>query len=376
MRILIVQRSLMPPGGGNAVAAWMVEALARGHTVDVLTEHTWSPADTDAFYGTSIAGRSLTMHRSAMPWRLLGRLREDRLTRLRMSALLRRARALSSQYDLLITADNYGVFDRRGLQYVHFPAPLQPQPARFGAIVELYFVLCNRVLGAPWQAATRNLTLANSRWTAEGIARLGELPHPVVVYPPVVDPGAGLAWAERDDVFLCIGRFTASKRIELAIEILSAVRAFALPQARLVIVGSPVDDAYTSRLRRIAEALPWIEFREDLSRRELNDLMGRSRYGIQSMIGEHFGMATAEMTRAGCLVFAHRSGGTPEVLNQEDALLWSTDEEAVQRIRAIAGLLGNEVAVQSLRTRLRRHAEQFSCERFVEQLNAIVDGIT
>ena len=34
--------------------------------------------------------------------------------------------------------------------------------------------------------------------------------------------------------------------------------------------------------------------------------MGRSRYGIQAMENEHFGMATAEMTRAGCLVFAHR----------------------------------------------------------------------
>ena len=63
----------------------------------------------------------------------------------------------------------------------------------------------------------------------------------------------------------------------------------------------------------------WIEFREDLSRVELNRLMGRSRYGIQAMENEHFGMATAEMTRAGCLVFAHDSGGSPEVLNDESA---------------------------------------------------------
>ena len=31
LRILIVQRSLSPPGGGNAVAAWMVHALAGRH---------------------------------------------------------------------------------------------------------------------------------------------------------------------------------------------------------------------------------------------------------------------------------------------------------------------------------------------------------
>ena len=33
VRILIVQRSLSPPGGGNAVAAWMVHALAGEHDV-------------------------------------------------------------------------------------------------------------------------------------------------------------------------------------------------------------------------------------------------------------------------------------------------------------------------------------------------------
>ena len=70
-------------------------------------------------------------------------------------------------------------------------------------------------------------------------------------------------------------------------------------------------------MRLAASHGEWIEFREDLSRDELNRLMGRSRYGIQAMENEHFGMATAEMTRAGCLVFAHDSGGSPEVLNNE-----------------------------------------------------------
>ena len=50
------------------------------------------------------------------------------------------------------------------------------------------------------------------------------------------------------------------------------------------------------------------------------------------MENEHFGMATAEMTRAGMLVFAHDSGGSPEVLNDERALLWSSEGEAVRKI--------------------------------------------
>lgn len=365
MRVLVVQRSLSPPGGGNAVAAWMVHALAGRHEVATLTAGPWSVAETNAFYGTSIPAQ-VKRHVVGLPWRLLSPLREDRATRLRMSALLRRSRELASQYDLLISADNYAPFAGRGIQYVHFPAKLQPPPARLGPIVELYFGLCNRVLGAAWTDATRNLTVANSRWTADGIERLGELSRPQVLYPPVIDPGAGLPWVERDNTFLCLGRFTPAKRIELTISIVRAVRAAAMPDARLVIVGSAVDRAYTRRLRRMAAGASWIEFREDLSRPELNALMGRSRYGIQAMVGEHFGMATAEMTRAGCLVFAHRSGGTPEVLNHNDALLWTTEEEAV---RQISGAAGNP------KKGLPDHARQFSTERFVERFRAIVDGI-
>lgn len=373
MRILIVQRSLSPPGGGNAVAAWMVQALADRHDVGTLTEGRWSVADTNAFYGTSIGEGAVTARVMPLPWRLVSALPDDRLTRLRMCAVLRHARRLASQYDLLITADNYAAFAKPGIQYVHFPARLQPGPARFAAIVHPYFWLCDWILGANWMAAAGNVTLANSRWTADGIERLGEVSTPIVLYPPVIDPGGNLPWAERDDTFLCVGRFHGSKRIELAISIVRAVRAQSIPRARLMIVGSPVDAASTARIRRMSAGDAWIEYREDLSRPELNALMGRSRYGIQAMEKEHFGMATAELARAGCLVFAHRSGGTSEVLNDEDALLWSTEEDAVRRITEISG--SSSVSTDALRARLRNHAQSFSTESFVKRFRGIVDGI-
>jgi hypothetical protein len=75
------------------------------------------------------------------------------------------------------------------------------------------------------------------------------------------------------------------------------------------------------------------------------------------------------MTRAGCLVFAHRSGGTPEVINEEDALLWTTEEDAVNRIGAAAS-----VEVDQLRARLCAHAQSFAAEAFVEHFREIVAG--
>jgi len=282
-----------------------------------------------------------------------------------MCTVLRYARRLASSYDLLISGDNYAAFARPGIQYVHFPADLQPEPARMKPIVDVYFRLCDRLLGAPWTDAAKNVTLANSQWTANGLERLGEMSKPIVLYPPVIDPGPGLPWDRRDDVFLCVGRFHGSKRIETAISIVQKIRSRVLPYARLVIVGSPVDTEYTTRIHGIAaRAGDWIEFRENLSRHELNALMGRSRYGVQAMENEHFGMAAAEMTRAGCLVFAHRSGGSPEVLNSEDGLLWTSEDEAVDKFERLD--------VEGLRSRLREHARSFSTARFVDQFRDIV----
>ena len=134
--------------------------------------------------------------------------------------------------------------------------------------------------------------------------------------------------------------------------------------ARLLIVGSNVDTEYTTRIRgAAAREGNWIEFHEDLSRDQLNSLMGRSRYGIQAMEGEHFGMATAEMTRAGCLVFAHDSGGSREVLNDRE-LLWTSEDEAAVKF--------GRVDVEGLRQRLRAHADSFAVERFVDRFKTLV----
>jgi glycosyltransferase involved in cell wall biosynthesis len=370
VRILLVQRSLSPPGGGNAVAAWMVHALSGHHEVATLTAADWSPAVTNQFYGTAIPA-DVRRHVVAAPWRWLADLREDRLTRLRMCSVLHDARALASHHDLMISADNFAAFPEPGFQYVHFPALLQPEPAKWGTLVRPYFALCDRLLGAPWTDAARNLTIANSEWTAERLEQLGEVSKTVVLYPPVVDPGEGLPWDRRDNTFLCIGRFHATKRIELAIAIVERIRASVLADAKLLLVGSPVDGAYTDRIRgMVARAGNWIEFRENLSREDVNGLMRRSRFGIQAMVGEHFGMATAEMARAGCIVFAHNSGGSPEVLNHDAALLWDSEEEAVGRI---AALIASPQAPAISRA-LRKHTEKFSTAAFSANFRSLIEA--
>ena len=96
---------------------------------------------------------------------------------------------------------------------------------------------------------SRSPTRDGPRTASSGSANVST---PIVLYPPVLDPGEGLPWSERDNTFLCIGRFHGSKRVETGDDIVGRARAAAMRDARLIIVGSAVDHEYTDRIVRTA----------------------------------------------------------------------------------------------------------------------------
>ena len=153
------------------------------------------------------------------------------------------------------------------------------------------------------------------------------------LYPPVVDPSPGLPWPERRTAFLAIGRFSLEKDYERVMRILARVQE-----------GRSGTDAhhrrdhdrhtrrYCRELQRLAASLgSWIDFRQDLPRDEISGLMASHRYGIHGMREEHFGMAPAEMVRAGLIVWVPRGGGQVEIVGDEPSLIYETEEEAAER---------------------------------------------
>jgi glycosyltransferase involved in cell wall biosynthesis len=88
------------------------------------------------------------------------------------------------------------------------------------------------------------------------------------------------------------------------------------------------------------------------------------------MVDEHFGMAVAEMARAGCITFAHASGGPREIL--EDArLLYDDADDAVAKILAV-------LRSAELQAELGRHVARrgacYSAERFTTTIRELVDA--
>jgi glycosyltransferase involved in cell wall biosynthesis len=213
----------------------------------------------------------------------------------------------------------------------------------------------------------------NSDWTGDHVRSfLGVSTR--TLYPPVVDPGAGRPWPERRPDFLAVGRIAPEKEYERVMDILARVRRH-FPELRLTIVGTWDAHArrYMNGLRRHAERLgAWIEFRQNVSRGEVRELMATHRYGIHGMREEHFGMAPAELARAGCIVWVPRGGGQMEIVNREDALMYDSVDDAAGKIVRTLGDAAEQARLRSVLA----SADRFSTAHFVEQVREIVAGFT
>jgi glycosyltransferase involved in cell wall biosynthesis len=376
-RVLLVQPSMQPPGGSNGVASWVLQALVPEHRVTVLS---WQPVEIEPinrFFGTHLHRSDFDTIEVPRSYRAL----TDHLpvpgALLKLSLLMRHTRKVSDGFDVVFGIFNETDYGRRGIQYIHYPTYLRPRPRvdlRWyhppQAGLDLYYGLADRIAGFSMERMKSNLTLVNSNWTGEHVAGfLGVDTR--TLYPPVVDPAPGVEWEARRNAFVAIGRISPEKEYERVMKIMARVRE-QVPDITLTIVGT--SDRHTQRyfesLTALARSLgPWIDIRQNLSRDEVRGLMASHRYGIHGMREEHFGMAPAEMARAGMIAWVPRGGGQMEIVGHEPALMFDTDDQAVQQIVAT---MTNAVEQRRLRELLAVTSEQFSTSHFMQQVRDIV----
>jgi glycosyltransferase involved in cell wall biosynthesis len=198
--------------------------------------------------------------------------------------------------------------------------------------------------------------VANSRFVARRIERYYRR-SATVIHPPVdtayFSPGADVG-----DYYLVVGRLTAYKRVDLAVE---AFNRLGLP---LWIVGDG-----PARRRLQASAASNVRFLGALSREGVRQAMRGCRALIYPGI-EDFGITPVEVQAAGRPVVAFGRGGAVEsVRDGETGILFHEQTagalcEAVSRVAAIALDPGA----------IRRHALQFSEEVFCRKMTGFVQA--
>jgi glycosyltransferase involved in cell wall biosynthesis len=381
VRVLLLAPGLGEIGGGNALSAYAAQALAEYHRVTVLVWSERSLAEADEVYGTSL--REMDIEIVAVPagWRWLCSKLPFSHHLLCLHLSMRKARQIAGRFDACVSMMNEVDLGRRCVQYIHFPWSYLPRPDAppgwnthplLRSLLWLYYAVCKRISGYRLRGMRGNLSLANSAWTAAHLGAVGAQ-SAAVLYPCNLDRYEQVAWEDRKDQIVCLGRFCQEKRLEVVIEIVRKVR-LRRPQLRLLLVGSSrLDQPYTERIKRLAAGEEWITFCEDLPRPQLVELLSQQRYGLHGMIDEHFGMAVAELVQAGCIPFCHDSGGPREIVAGESALLYSDVDAAAEKIVRV---LDDPAEQARLRAVLARQGQRFSYGAFGDGLLRAVEEST
>ena len=382
-RLLLVHHNINPPAGGAGVAAWGIEALKDDYEVTVLT---WQPINIDninRYYGTRLKSAEFKVFFAPSVIRWLYALDPEPNSIQPIASLMRIGRFLNEKYDAVLTFNNEMDLGEPIIQYIHYPylaekINIDRPPAGLPFLERIKLSFKHR--WRPWllisgfnrERMLKNLTLVNSDWTGEVVRKAYGISS-VTVYPPIEVQTAHTEWECRENSFVAIGRIDREKSWARIIEILSNLRQKGY-DIRLHIVGSldatSIQSGYYQEFKQlILENSAWVKLVGNISRMDLFKVIAKARYGIHAREEEHFGMAVAEMTMGGCVVFAPNNGGQTEILAKDTRLLFDSADDAVQKI---ANILDNPEAQHELQAKLLSQAQSYSLERFIRQMREVV----
>jgi glycosyltransferase involved in cell wall biosynthesis len=365
-------------GGSEALVMWGAEALKREFEVSIVTTNAIDLRALNSFYGTDVSAREVTLLQVPIP-RIVSGIRGAAAIR---GALFQRAMHRSARnYDVLISTYNLCDF---GVPAIHLldlswdeelrtrfsvaPTGIEGMFHRVAPVRAMYLWL-GRFLAQPSGRdlfSGDDVLLAYSAW----IASIIERKHNVkcgVLYPPVPGAFTEIPFYSRNDDFVCLGRISEEKRLERVLQILGKVRARGYA-VRLRLVGGFGATVYSRTIQTLVQELPWVVLEGSVSEQSKIQILTSSRYGIHGAQGEGFGIAIAEMVKAGCIAFAPAEGGPAEILS-DPALLYRDDDDALEKITAV---LSDEQLQQKLLAHLRGQANKFSAERYMHGLRAAV----
>jgi L-malate glycosyltransferase len=251
---------------------------------------------------------------------------------------LERSRALTAGYDLFVCAGHWVppfCYAKHGLIYCHFPIEVPADPEQLENAERWkqrsYFDrwLRRQAYLLAWRACLNGYDhiLANSAFTAGWMERRWRA-RAEVVYPPVE---LELPDIDKQNRIVSIGRFDGDepgrKGHRAQVEAFREFHAKVPGSWEFSMIGachSAKDRAYLATVRDAARNLP-VRFFVNVDRNAIVEALGSAKIfwhtaGLgdtkteNPVIAEHFGMATVEAMRAGCVPIVVSSGGQKEII--------------------------------------------------------------
>jgi glycosyltransferase involved in cell wall biosynthesis len=205
-------------------------------------------------------------------------------------------------------------------------------------------------------AARVDYFVANSPTVAARIAKYYR--RESVVIPPPIDTSRYHVAPAHDDYFLIVSRLIPYKRIDLAVQ---AFTRLGLP---LRIIGS---GRYEKKLKRMASKN--IKFLGQLPDATVREHMARCRAFI--FPGEEdFGMTPVEAQASGRPVIAYGAGGALSTVIDGETGIFFYEQTSESLMEAVQNFRDEQFDPQ----RIRRHAEEFDTQRFMDRLSRFVEA--
>jgi len=367
-------------GGSERVTLSVAEALQEDYEVSLITTHRYKErVDLDrlnSFCETAVDARKVPLIEVPVPDFL-----RANFAALRGGVFARFCRRLVAEFDVMFMTYGMMDFGVRGIQFIHdplfshelhrqltpFPRGLRGLFFRDSLLRKVYLGFSRRVARFSEEGMKNNLTLVNSEWTGRIVRNFYGI-ETRTVYPPVAGKFPDIAWSHREDGFVCVGRWSIEKRMERVLRILGEVRKRGA-KIHLHLIGPGGDPRYVRRLRNLCrENREWVFMEEGIDSQAKSEMMASHKYGLSGRENEPFGIAVAEMVKAGCIVSVPNGGGQTEIVSHP-ALVYESDDDAVRKIEAV---LVNSALQMNLRTHLAEGANRFSVDGFTRGIRKIV----
>lgn len=358
------------------MAAWMLEALKADYDVALLTVEPFDLNSLNFFYHTTLKPTDLKVLLMPSVLRQIAKLDYQPYSIQSLAFLIRIAKMTSRNYDIVMSTYNELDLGCPAIQYIHYPwfasgyATLNkdaPIVKKIRHLLKYDYRPWRLISGYDYERMKKNVTLVNSDWTGRKVEAFYGI-KTKTIYPPVVGNFPNTPWAERENGFVCIGRISHEKRIENVIAMLSEVKEQGHP-IHLHIVAPLSSDRQTDYFNKIVhlvnERRSWISLHLNISRGELIQLIASHRYGIHGNIDEHFGIAVAELTVGGCIVFAPNRCGQVEIVAHNERLLYESVEDGREKIISVLTSANEQ---QRLIEALKPQKTAFTTQKFMSQI--------
>lgn len=377
-KIGILHPHLIEGGGSEARALYMAEALKDNYDITIITTYTSGLKRLNHCFGTNLTSKDVKIIKHPLSY-LFKRFKG--FDAIRGSIFSRFCLNFIESFDLIISTYNTMNFNKLGIQFIadfSFSDRLRRKfdPTKRGLrnliydnnfLRRLYLLIGRVISGVSSDGFRKNLTIANSKWSARIMKEEFGIDCRVI-YPPAIGKFPEIPWNEKEDGFVYIGRLGPEKRIEHIMEIIEAVRGKGW-NLHLHIIGSLYNTKYVRKLKKLSKSKgKWVKLEGAKYGEEKKDFITRHKFGISGRQNEPFGIAVAEMVKAGCIVWVPKGGGQTEIVNQP-LFIYNNVEDAVNKIEKV---FKDETLQVELREHLAKQAERFSTERFKVEIKSIV----